>query len=377
VNEKARATALRVGIFLAAGLLIAALALIAIGEKSGLFEGKTTLHVYFNDINGLVVGAPVRLGGLDVGTVEDIEFPGDLSVSEAHVTLSVKSRYMERVRLDSVAFIDSKGLLGDKLINITLGSADQPELQEGATLKTRKSPSMEDLANQAEKTLAAATDVIRSTDTLIGELATDQAKEDVGRILHSVAAILEQVETGEGLAHDLIADPKLVREVEQLLGETRSTVVRLREAVDRIDRTVAAIQHGDGMAHEVVYGQTGKATIEELHQAASEVASIVREVREGEGLIHDLVFEPEEARMLDELNTAAARINRMTEQIEKGRGTLGGLVVDPSVYEDLKRVLGNVERNVLLKALIRFTIKEGDIERPAYVPPPPEAEAAP
>ena len=53
--------------------------------------------------------------------------------------------------------------------------------------------------------------------------------------------------------------------------------------------------------------------------------------------------------------------------LEKGRGTVGGLMVDPSVYEDLKTILGNVQRNVLLKALIRFTIKQGDIERPAHL----------
>ena len=57
----------------------------------------------------------------------------------------------------------------------------------------------------------------------------------------------------------------------------------------------------------------------------------------------------------------------MMAEIEKGRGTIGGLMVDPSVYEDLKTILGNVKRNVLLKALIRFTINTGDIERPSQL----------
>jgi phospholipid/cholesterol/gamma-HCH transport system substrate-binding protein len=148
-------------------------------------------------------------------------------------------------------------------------------------------------------------------------------------------------------------------------------VVRLREAADRIDRTVAEIEKGDGLMHELVYGESGKQMIADLQASTAQIAEVIREVREGNGLLHRLVYEEEDARILAELNQAATRVNRIIANIERGRGTLGGLVVDPSVYEDLKTILGNVERNVLLKALIRFTIKEGDIERPADFPAAP------
>jgi phospholipid/cholesterol/gamma-HCH transport system substrate-binding protein len=363
-----RKTSIRVGIFLAVALVIGGMAIFAIGEKSGLFEGKTTLYVYFDNINGLVEGAPVRLAGLDVGTVSHIEFPDQLQRKEARVTISIKSRYMGRIRQDSVAFIDSKGLLGDKLINITLGSADAAPVEEGATLGTRQSPSMEHLANQVEDTLAAVKRVTDTAEATIAELATEDVRTDVGRIVKSVANILQEVEEGDGVAHRLVYDEKYADEIEGILVETRTAIVRMRMATERIDKTIAAIEHGDGMLHEMVYGDTGKATVAELRNAATELAAVVHEVREGDGLLHDLIFEEEEAKILDELHAAATRVNRIVEHVEKGRGTLGGLVVDPSVYEDLKTVLGNVERNVLLKALIRFTIKEGDIERPANVP---------
>jgi phospholipid/cholesterol/gamma-HCH transport system substrate-binding protein len=102
-----------------------------------------------------------------------------------------------------------------------------------------------------------------------------------------------------------------------------------------------------------------------LQQTADTLAGIVGAVRDGDGLLHGLVYDPQNAKALRELSEAATRINSIIGDVQKGRGTLGGLAVDPSVYEDLKSVLGNVERNVLLKALIRFTIKQGDIERPA------------
>ncbi len=370
MNADQRATRMRVGIFLAVCFLLGGLAVIAIGEKGGLFARKATLFVYFDNVNGLVVGAPVRLGGLDVGTVSEIRFAQQLERQEARVTLSIKATYMARVREDSRAFIDSKGLLGDKIVNITLGSAQAKALPDGATLETKTSPSMEHLATQIEHALTAVTRVTESADTAIRELATEEVRSDIGRIVKSIANILGEIESGEGVAHRIVYDRKYAREVEGILVETRTTVARMRSAIERIDRTVAEIQHGEGMMHELVYGETGKQTLEELRSAASELSTVVREVREGEGLLHNLIFEEEEGRILEHLAATADRINRITEDIEKGRGTLGGLVVDPSVYEDLKTILGNVERNVLLKAVMRFTIKEGDIERPAPVPTP-------
>ncbi|MDH5673812.1 MAG: MlaD family protein [Myxococcales bacterium] len=374
MSTETRSLATRVGVFMAVGLMLAALAIFAVGEKSGIFESKATIYVYFDNISGLVEGAPVRLAGLDVGVVSRIQFPHQLERKQARVTLSIKSRFMTRIRKDSRALIDSKGLLGDKIINITLGSAGQPQLIDGDTLQTRTSPSMEHLATQIEEALTAVTQVTKTTDHVISELGVADIREDVKRIATSIANIVEEVERGDGVAHRVIYDKRYADEVGRILVETRSTMERMRGAAERIDRTVAEIQNGDGMLHELVYGESGKETIASLRSASDDLAQITREVREGKGLLHDLVFEEDEITVLDDLSEITGRINRITQDVEKGRGTIGGLLVDPSVYEDLKTVLGNVERNVLLKALIRFTIKEGDIERPANVPARPGGE---
>lgn len=360
-----RAENIRVGLFLTLGLLIGAAAIFAIGEKGGLFESKTKIYVYFDDISGLVEGAPVRLAGMDVGTVSKIEFPERLDRREARVTLSIKSQFMRRIRRDSVALIDSKGLLGDKIINVTLGNANQPELNAGDVLKARKAASIEHLASSVEDAVDSITDVARSANTAIRELTSEQMRKDVGRITASTASILEQVERGDGFAHRVFYDARYGDEVDGILVDTRATVARVRQTLERIDRAVAEVENGDGMAHEIIYGESGKATIASLRAAADSLSSITHEIRDGNGLLHALVFEQDNARALEELSQAATHLNHIMGEIEKGRGTLGGLVVDPSVYEDMKKILGNVERNVLLKALIRFTIKEGELRRPA------------
>ncbi len=370
-------TTLRVGIFLMAGLLLTAVAVLTLGGKSGLFERKAKLYVHFADINGLVPGSPVRLAGLDVGTVKRIEFSKDLDSRDARVELSIKRAYLQRIRDDSRAVIDSKGLLGDKIINISLGTRTSRPLLDGDTLQTRTSASIEQLANKIDDAITSITQVSHSAGELMNEVASPQVRTDISRIVHSVAGVLEEVETGDGVAHRIVYDQHYADEVAGILEEGHMTLSHLRGAVTRVESLAAAVQTGDGTAHELIYGKNGAQALGQLKDATTDLASLVRAVKDQKGMLHTLIYDEQDAQILHQWNELSERVNRMTANMEKGRGTIGGLLVDPSVYEDMKTVLGNIERNVLLKALIRYTIKEGDIRRPSPMPTavPPAAPA--
>jgi len=66
-------------------------------------------------------------------------------------------------------------------------------------------------------------------------------------------------------------------------------------------------------------------------------------------------------------------VKTVVEGIRAGRGTIGALMVDPSVYEDLKSLLGNVERNKTLRALVRYSIRRDEKVAPVEAPDPPAA----
>lgn len=367
-----RKTALRVGIFLATGLAVVMFAVSMLGAKSGLFEGKSILYAHFVDISGLVSGAPVRLAGLDVGTVKRITFDEDLSKREARVELSIKDRFMNRVRADSVAFIDSKGLLGDKLVNITIGTPAARELQDGDTIGTRPSPSIEALGSKVTQAVDSLTRVSDKVGDLLDGLTDNQTRADMQSIVHSVAGILNGVQDGDGVAHRLIYDPRYADEVAGILRDTQGTIAQLRRAIEHVQSMAAAARTGPGALHELLYGESGGRTVASLNEAAGELAALMHAVRNEPGLLHTLIYDEQSGQIMQQWSELSQRVNRLTREMEKGRGTLGALMVDPSVYEDMKTILGNIERNVLLKALIRFTIKQDGIQRPAEVPRPAE-----
>jgi phospholipid/cholesterol/gamma-HCH transport system substrate-binding protein len=363
-----RQTAIRVGIYVAIGVSVLISVVFVLGSKGGLFTRKSELYAYFDDINGLVVGAPVRLAGLDVGRVSQITFPDDLAERQAQVELSIQDRFMPRLRSDSSAFIDSKGLLGDKLINLSIGSSDKPALKDGETIETRKAVTIEQLTKKVDEVVSSITHVTDQAGSVLEAFAAEQTKADMQRVVHSFAAIMEGVEKGDGVAHRLIYDARYADDVAGLLDEAHHSMSALRSAIERVQAVAAEVQSGHGTLHELIYGKTGAATLADLQTAAAELTQLMRAVRNEPGLLHRLIYDDQTGDMLKEWNEFSARVNRLSRSVEQGRGTVGGLLVDPSVYEDLKTVLGNIERNVVFKALVRYTIKQDDIQRPARMP---------
>jgi phospholipid/cholesterol/gamma-HCH transport system substrate-binding protein len=58
----------------------------------------------------------------------------------------------------------------------------------------------------------------------------------------------------------------------------------------------------------------------------------------------------------ENLGVMSDDLRQIVADLRAGKGTVGALLVDPSVYEDLKRVLGDVQRNDVLRALVRYSI---------------------
>ena len=359
---------IRVFVFLLVGVLVLGAAVFVIGEKSGFFDSKATLYVKFPEVQGLVVGAPVRLAGLDIGVVTKIEFsPGQEDI-EALVTVSVRSQHLPMIRADSRAKIDSKGLLGDKLIEISVGSPNAPGLVEGATVLTETATSLAALATGLEQAVASVTRVANTADEAVGRLAGERSQADVERILSSLASIAEAVVQGDGLAHRVVYDPELADSVTAAAKRAEQALSAAQRAMERVDRILAKVESGPGSAHALVYGEDLAQAASELAQTTAILRKLAGDVTTKPGLLHGLIYGESDNAMLADLASAAARLDRMMAAVERGEGTVGGLMVDPTVYEDMKTILGNVERNVLLKTLIRAAIKEGDAERPADVP---------
>jgi phospholipid/cholesterol/gamma-HCH transport system substrate-binding protein len=132
----------RVGAFVLTGAVVLGIVLFTIGTGRHLFGETYHLVARFPDIAGLAVGAPVRLAGVTVGTVTRIAVAEELQVRTIEVALAINRAVQARIREDSVASIQTLGVLGDKYVELTMGTETRPPLSPGAEVTAVPPPNL-------------------------------------------------------------------------------------------------------------------------------------------------------------------------------------------------------------------------------------------
>lgn len=350
-------TEVRVGAFVAAGLLVMALTVFLIGETHRMFDSKSTYYGKFEDVEGLNAGAQVLMGGVNIGHVVSVRYPEDEKATEVVVELAVVREEAQRIRTDSVVTVAPKGMLGDKQIVIERGSLDKPHLPSESVIPSSQEQGLfakfESLGEKAES-------VLGNLEKTSGTLADGDFRDDIQGTVRAARSVLQSLDEGQGYVPRLLHDAEEAERLSKAVQSLERSTAQLNQVLARVDRVVAQVNQGPGFAHEVVYGEEGTQAVKKIGNAAEQVALTLEGIREGDGLARNLLFggadDTNTERAMEDLAAITADLRVMVRQMKEGKGTLGALMVDPSVYEDLKVLLGNVQRNDVLRALVRYSI---------------------
>jgi phospholipid/cholesterol/gamma-HCH transport system substrate-binding protein len=303
-----------VGGFVIASLALLGLVVLSFTQESGFLRPRYRLVTYFHNVQGLTSGAPVRLVGKDVGLVEFVTFaPLEGDLPPVRVVMQIDDAVRDRVRSDSVASIGTIGLLGDKYVELAMGTPEGRVLEEGEQL-----PSVSPLdLNEV---------VVRGTEAI----------DHVATLATNVNRVVEEFGRRMGGAH----------------------VAEAMEAVTEIAREV---RHGDGLLHSLIYDRYEGGGVGSIERSLATLESILDEVARGDGVLHTLIYEPiGEQDVVAEAIRAGATLNSILRKVDGGEGTVGLLVNDPTLYEDLKLLVGGAQRSVVVRSLIRLSNGEPD-----------------
>jgi phospholipid/cholesterol/gamma-HCH transport system substrate-binding protein len=350
----------RAGLFVSLGLALAGLVILLIGKERRLFDEQITYRAAFDNVDGLKLDSPVRLGGLEVGRVAAITFAPDLGDKRIVVLIEMPVRFSQRVRGDSVARVAGRGVLGDKAVDISLGSPDAEPIAAGGEMMTGSSGDITTLLKSAGEVMDNTVAISRDIRAAVAAYSDPQLTKDATAVIRSLKMILGEIETGKGPLHALVYDNRVTHDMKGLLGSMAKAAVRLDGALAAAEGILNEVHQGDGFAHALIYEKKAGKALADIGSAAGELAILVRDARTSKtGAVHQLVY-GDSRGMLSNLTDAAANLKQVTEKVNRGEGSLGGLINDPTVYEDLKQVLGNVRRNWVLRELVRMSISNGE-----------------
>ena len=351
----------KVGAFVLAGLLCIGVIIFLIGDDKQMFSERVTYKTAFGDVQGLKKGSSVRMGGINVGTVEEVGYGTNPKDTAIYVQISIVEREAPRIRTDTVASIGGKGLLGDKLLDLSVGSPAKPALQAGGVIKAEEPQDFTEMLDSLNRVGTKVEKVVGHLEVVTEGIANQGFQKDVQEAMGSLNHILKSVDEGDGYAKRLLSDPEEAERLSRLVQNLDQTTRELNRAAQGVSVLIDRINTGPGFAHDLVYQDNAGKALAQFGGAAEEVGTTLRGIREGNGMAKSVLYGGDESEQaMDNLNAASADLRSIVADLRAGKGTLGALLVDPSVYEDVKLLLGNVDRNKTLRALVRYSIKRDE-----------------
>ena len=282
------------------------------------------------------------------------------------VRMEVYSDSMEYIRRDSRSTISSAGVLGDQLVNITVGRGEQ--VPDGGSIQSNLSL-FEELLTFKDRFDAIIDNVNRSLVGIaeFGEaLSSDETKRSVQGIIANVETISRQVADGEGVVGGLISDPEYKEEFARTLSSVQQSAKSLEGTLRQIDqqidpalRSVKGAAQSLGELSDLAKDPNNPALVSRLFNDPKLAADIQLAI--GDATV--AIGTTKEA--LQDVQELVAEVSRA---ISAGEGTLGKLIKDPKAYDDLVKALGNIERNNVVKKMVRFLYEQeeaSDGGRPA------------
>ncbi len=177
--DRSRSVEFKVGLFVFLGLVVLIWFVLLIGDFK-LMKAGYRINAVFSFVNGIKVGAPVRVAGVDKGEVKEIHLSHDDN-NKPLVTISAWVDGDTKIPFDSRAWVNTLGLLGEKYLEIIPGVAYDKPLPEGGQLRGEDPTSVQEvtdltkeIALQAKDTLASAQGVLEMLDVVLGDIREGQ-----------------------------------------------------------------------------------------------------------------------------------------------------------------------------------------------------------
>ena len=331
---------LRVGITVIIASLTLGVLLFLMSGSSGFFTPRITLKAYFDNAEGLRVGAPVRLSGVDIGNVTRIVIVREKPLTPVEVTMKVSTKYDYGMRRDSQVSLETAGVLGETYLDIDSSQAVGDPVRIGDTLPTQVHPDFNQVVRASQSTL-----------------------QNMDALLKRADRILAFAESGKGSLGKLIYDPTLYnrfsatvadfQKIVAQIGNGEGSLGRLISRNDAYDKFIATLDKMDAVVNDIQKGQgtAGKflkdpSLYNNANETISNLKKITDDINAGKGTIGKLAKDEELAKKLD---TTMTKLSELTTQLEAGQGTAGKLFKDETLYNNANEML--TETRNLVKAI--------------------------
>jgi len=250
-----------IGVFIIVGFGLFTAILFQIGSRQKAFSRHLEVYTEFSNLGGLASGAKVRVSGFDAGQIKKIEIPRSPS-GKFRLELEVEEKVHGMIRKDSLASIETEGVVGDKFVSVKKGTDQAEEVRSGETLPSKEPidiaalmekgstllndvhGSVTDIRGRADIALDSITKTVNHADTMI-----DQVRPNINEVARSsvqitdkIDALMTDLNAGKGPAGMLLKDEATKQQIQTTLSNIQQASANINQVADRANQTIADVQ---------------------------------------------------------------------------------------------------------------------------------------
>lgn len=314
---------LKFGMIAVFAIVMAGLLIFAVGGSGGFFWQNYTLKAQFPNVAGLLSGSPVRIAGVEVGSVSAVQ----LLPTGAEVWFSVRNDMRSLVTDRSMATIGSISLLGEGAVDIEPGPGGTPVPEWGYVRSGIAEGSIAQVTSLASDSILEARKLvegIRRGDGTIGKLFTDESLyRDFDALVMAAERVTTAIASGKGTVGKLTSDPRLYDEMQQ--------------SIANLSAITAKVRNGEGSLGQLL---NDPALARSVTTATANIESMTARLNKGEGTAGKLLTDDALYQRIDGMT---ARLDAVLRQLSDGEGTAGQLLRDKRLYENMNQTVAEIQ----------------------------------
>jgi phospholipid/cholesterol/gamma-HCH transport system substrate-binding protein len=315
---------LKIGLLTISAIVIASILVFSLTGGKGWFWQRYTLKTRFPNVAGLAAGSPVRVAGVQVGSVKDIEFAGE----QVDVIFDVNKKVQERITDKSVAFLGSVSLLGSSAVDITPATGGTPIPEYGYVPQGRAKGQFADIAEGASGTIDEVTGLVRDLRAgkgSAGKLMTDdRLYNDLQQFVATAGQLTRELQQGKGTLGQLLKDPKAA----ESLNATLKNIETLTRSINAGEGSLGQLLKDDQFAKS-------------LNGATANFKDLTDRLNRGEGTAGKLITDP---ALFNRLNAVTDQLDQLVTKLNAGEGTAGQLLKDRQLYENMNGAVSDLRK---------------------------------
>jgi phospholipid/cholesterol/gamma-HCH transport system substrate-binding protein len=329
-----RSIEVKVGVLILVALGLLCGFIVIMGGVS--FEPTYTVYVDFENPGGLQAGAPVKIAGVKVGRVSEMQFRGGRfdadskqPVAPIRLLVKIEKQYQNAIHDNARFYVTSQGVLGEMFLAVEPGSHDRPIIQDGAVVLGVNPPRLDLLLSESYELLHRA---------YVGITSNEEKLKETFDGLHDTLR-----GTGDFFKKNQGKLDNIVQNVESVSGEAKDTVKAARERyvdgpqitriMNNVERTTTTLDRDLGPM------------LRDSRKVASDASKLSEELASPEQVARYKKITRDLSETTGHAKLAAADAQALVAHVKRGRGTVGALVMDEAVYDDLQEMLRDLKHN--------------------------------